>query len=35
MTQKTIEVFVNEIYSKGPKNKYITMKTDVCHFDDI
>ena len=31
MTQKSINVFVNEIYSKRPKKKYPTNKTDVYH----
>ena len=35
MTQKTIKTFINEIYSKPPKNIYATNKTDVYHIDDI
>ena len=35
MTQKTLKIFVNEIYSKPPKKNYPTNKTHVCHFDDI
>ena len=35
MTQKTIETFTDEIYSKRPKQNYITIKTDVHHIDDI
>ena len=35
MTQKNIKIFINEIYSKPPKKKYITNKTDVYHIDDI
>ena len=35
MTQKNIKIFVNEIYSKGPKKNYATNKTDVYHIDDI
>ena len=35
MTQKNIKIFINEIYSKGPKNNYATNKTDVYHIDDI
>ena len=35
MTQKNIKIFINEIYSKGPKKKYATNKTDVYHIDDI
>ena len=26
---------MNEFYSKGPKKKYVTNKTDVYHIDDI
>ena len=35
MSQKSIKIFINKIYSKGPKRKYATKKTDVCHIDDI
>ena len=35
MTQKNINIFINEIYSKGPKRNYATNKTDVYHIDDI
>ena len=35
MTQKNFEIFINEIYSKGPKTNYATNKTDVYHIDDI
>ena len=35
MTQKNIEIFINEIYSKGPKKNFATNKTDVYHIDDI
>ena len=35
MTQKNIKIFINEIYSKGPKKNYLTSKTDVYHIDDI
>ena len=35
MSQKYIKMFINEIYSKGPKKIYITNKTDVYHVDDI
>ena len=34
MTQKNIKIFINEIYSKGPKRNYATNKTDVYHIDD-
>ena len=35
MTQESFEKFMNEIYSKGPKNNYPTNKADVFHIDDI
>ena len=35
MTQKNIKIFINEIYSKGPKKNYATNKTNVYHIDDI
>ena len=35
MTQKNNKIFINEIYSKLPKNNYATNKTDVYHIDDI
>ena len=35
MTQKNIKIFINEIYSKPPKKKYATNKTDVYNIDDI
>ena len=34
MTQKNIKIFINEIYSKGPKRYDATNKTDVYHIDD-
>ena len=34
MTQKNIKIFINEIYSKGPKRNYPTNKTDLYHIDD-
>ena len=34
MTQKNIKIFINEIYSRGPKRNYDKNKTDVYHFDD-
>ena len=34
MTQKNIKIFINEIYSKGPKKYYPTNKTNVHHIDD-
>ena len=35
MTQKNIKIFINGIYSRGPKKNYATNKTDVYHIDDI
>ena len=35
MTQKNIKIFINEIYSKGPKRYYATNKTNVYYIDDI
>ena len=35
MTQNNIKIFINEIYSKGPKKNYPINKTDVYHIDDI
>ena len=35
MTQKNIKVFINEIYSKGPRKSYPTSKIDVYHIDDL
>ena len=35
MTQKSIKIFINEIYSKGPKQNYSTNKTDVYYVDNI
>ena len=35
MTQKTIKIIMNEIFSKPPEKKYATNKTDVYHIDDI
>ena len=34
MTQRTIDVSNNEIYSKPPRNNSITNRTDVYHIDD-
>ena len=34
MIQKNIKIFINEIYSKGPKKNYATNKTDVYHIDN-
>ena len=35
MSQKNFKIFINEIYSKGPKKSYSTKKTDVYFIDDI
>ena len=35
MTQKNNKIILSEIYSKPPKKKYATNKTDVYHIDDI
>ena len=35
MTQKTIKIIINELYSKGPKKYYVRNKTDVYHIDFI
>ena len=35
MSQKTIRILKDEIYSKRPKQNNITNKTDIYHFDDI
>ena len=35
MTQKSIKIFINEVYSKPPRKNYATNKTDVYHINDI
>ena len=35
MTQRQLKIYINETYSKGPKNNYVTKKTDFYHMDDI
>ena len=35
MTQKNVKIFINEIYSKGPKKNYAKNKTNVHHIDEI
>ena len=35
MFQKSNNIFIKELYSKSPKKKYSTNKTDVYYFDDI
>ena len=32
-SQKSIKIFIDEIYSKGPKKTYSTNKTDVYDND--
>ena len=34
MSQKNIKIFINDIFSKGPKKNYATNKTDVHYVDD-
>ena len=34
MSQKNIKIFINEVYSKGPRKSYPTNKTDVYHNDE-
>ena len=34
MTQKSIKIFINEIYCKPPKKNCATNKTDVYHIDN-
>ena len=35
MTRKTIKIFINEVFSKPPKQSFTINKTDVYHIDDI
>ena len=35
MSQKSIKIFLNEIYSKPPKKNFDTNKTNVYYIDDI
>ena len=35
MTQKSIEIFVNEIHCKAPKKNFSTNKPGGYNFDDI
>ena len=35
LTQKTIKIFINAIYSKQPIKNYVTNKPDVYHIEDI
>ena len=35
MTQKSIRIFINAIYSKAPKKNYPTNKADVYQIDDV
>ena len=35
MTQNTLKIFINEIFSKPTKRNYSTNKTDVYYIDNI
>ena len=35
MTQQSIKIYVNEFFSRPPKENYATNKTEVYHIDDI
>ena len=35
MIQKSIQFFMNEIYSKPPEKNYPTNKSDVYYIDDV
>ena len=35
MTQKSVKIFINEIYSQGPEKIYNTIEKDVYHIDNI
>ena len=35
MTQNSIKIFINEIYSKSPKKNFATNKANLYHIDDI
>ena len=35
MTQKSVKISINEIYSKPQKKIYVTNKTDVFHIDEM
>ena len=35
MTQKLLNILINQVYNKGPKKNYLTNKTDFYHIDDI
>ena len=35
MSQKTINSFIIEFFSKGPKKSYPTNDSDVYHINDI
>ena len=35
MTQKSIDIFINEIYSRPPKKNYATNRTDVYNINYI
>ena len=33
LTETTIDLFINEVYSKPPKKNYVIIKIHVCYFD--
>ena len=35
MTQNSFKNFINEIYGKGTKKKYVALRTHVHRIDDI
>ena len=35
MSQKSIKSFINQIYSRPPKKKHKTNKTDVYQIDEV
>ena len=35
MTQKTIKIFIDEIYSKLPKKIFATNKTNIYYINNI
>ena len=35
MSQKSVKIFTNEIYSKGPRKSNPTNETDVYHIDEV
>ena len=35
MTERTLKIFLNEIYSKPFENNFLKNKTDVYYIDNI